>query len=167
MTAPSQSTTVRAAGLDGDHPLDPVLASRADILAMTEAAMEAALNPKDPGGLSRGLRAALACRMAKANGADALAAQFADRMDTVDTDSAERRAAEPAYDGSPDRRLAALIRHTDIVTLDTKSVTGADIEALSAAGVSEDDIVRLSELTAFVNYQARVVRGLQLLGAMA
>ena len=38
-----------------------------------------------------------------------------------------------------------------------------DIAALKAAGVGEADIVRLSELAAFVNYQLRVVAGLKLL----
>jgi len=53
------------------------------------------------------------------------------------------------------------------VTSDTKSVVADDIAALTAAGVSEDDIVRLSELIAFVNYQARVVVGLQLMAGLS
>ena len=37
------------------------------------------------------------------------------------------------------------------------------IAALAAAGISEDDIVRLSQLIAFVNYQVRLVTGLRLM----
>ena len=48
-----------------------------------------------------------------------------------------------------------------------KSIAAADISALKDAGISEDDIVRLSELTAFVNYQARVSRGLRLLAGLS
>ena len=62
------------------------------------------------------------------------------------------------------RLVRALLRHTDLATTDTKSVVAADISALVSAGVSEDDIVRLSELVAFVNYQVRLTIGLRLMG---
>jgi uncharacterized protein YciW len=54
-----------------------------------------------------------------------------------------------------------------LATTDTKSVVKTDIAALKKAGVSEDDIVRLSELVAFVNYQVRLAAGLKLLGEMS
>jgi uncharacterized protein YciW len=44
-----------------------------------------------------------------------------------------------------------------------REATRQDIEALKVVGLSEADIVRLSELAAFVNYQLRVVAGLKLL----
>ena len=69
-----------------------------------------------------------------------------------------------AFDGGGDERLCALLRHTDLATTDTKSVVAADIAALVSAGVSEDDIVRLLELVAFVNYQVRLTIGLRLMG---
>ena len=50
------------------------------------------------------------------------------------------------------------------MTTDTKSVVAADIAALVSAGVPEDDIVRLSELVAFVNYQVRLTIGFRLMG---
>jgi len=57
----------------------------------------------------------------------------------------------------------AMARHADLLTLSPREATRQDIAALKAAGVSEADIVRLSELTAFVNYQLRVLAGLRLL----
>ena len=83
-------------------------------------------------------------------------------MDGAPSETAE--IADPGYDGDGDTRMAAILRHTDIVTGDTKSVVADDIEALKTAGVSEDDIVRLSELVAFISYQIRLPIGLRLMG---
>lgn len=160
------TTTLRAAGIGDDHPLAEILSRRADILRMTSQAQDAALAPRGSGGLPRGLRAALAVRIARLNGDSALAIEFAENLATGGTSDDERQAADPETCGGNDRRLAAILRHTDRVTLDTKSVTAADITALKEAGVSEDDIVRLSELIAFVNYQLRVVAGLRLMGEL-
>jgi uncharacterized protein YciW len=66
-----------------------------------------------------------------------------------------------------DARLSALIRHTDLIACQPRKASGADIELLSSAGVSEADIVRLSELIAFVSYQIRVVAGLRLMKGRA
>jgi uncharacterized protein YciW len=70
------------------------------------------------------------------------------------------------HHGAGDARLAAILRHVDMVTRTPRQATRADIEALKAAGVEEADIVRLSELVAFVSYQARVIAGLRLPGRM-
>ena len=98
--------------------------------------------------------------MARLNEEAPLAAHF----ESMIGDSNATRIADIAFDGGDDERLCALLRHTDLVTTDTKSVVAADIAALVSAGVSEDDIVRLSELVAFVNYQVRLTIGLRLMG---
>lgn len=159
-----ETTTVRcAAGLDASHPLAEILDGRGDIFTMTEQAHDAALTPNQPGGLSHAERAALACRMTRLNAEPALAQHFEALMAVAKPSDATARIADPDFDGGSDVRLAALLRHTDLATCDTKSVAADDITTLTDAGISEDDIVRLSELVAFVNYQARVTRGLRLL----
>lgn len=163
MTALDTTTARCGAALDASHPLAKVLEGRGDIFAMTEQAHDAALTPNDPGGLSHAERAALACRMAHINAEVALAEHFGGLMAAANPTDTTARIADPDFDGGSNTRLAALIRHTDLATADTKSVAATDITALTDAGVSEDDIVRLSELVAFVNYQARVTRGLRLL----
>jgi uncharacterized protein YciW len=60
-------------------------------------------------------------------------------------------------------RLAAILRHVDLVTLTPKQATRVNIEALSAAGLDDRDIVALAGLIAFVNYQVLVVAGLKML----
>ena len=72
--------------------------------------------------------------------------------------------ADPDFNGHGDVRLAAILRHTDLVTTNVKAAAASDIAALTDAGVSEDDIVRLSELIAFVSYQIRLTVGLRLMG---
>jgi uncharacterized protein YciW len=163
MTALETTTVRHAAALDASHPLSEVLEGRGDIFAMTEQAHDAALTPNDPGGLSHAERAALACRMACLTAEDALAQHFDGLMNAANPTDITVRISDPVFDGGSDTRLEALIRYTDLATADTKSVAAADISALTDAGISEDDIVRLSELVAFVNYQARVTRGLRLL----
>ena len=160
MTDIFNTAAVKASGLDANHPRAAVLSTRDYIMAMTQRAHDAALTPKKPGGLSHGERAALSCRMARLNEEAPLAAHF----EAMIGDSNATQIADLAFDGGDDERLCAVLRHTDLATTDTKSVVAADIAALVSAGVSEDDIIRLSELVAFVNYQVRLTIGLRLMG---
>ena len=155
------TAAVRASGLRKDHALAAALSGREDILTMTQQAHDAALTPDAPGGLSHAVRAALACRMARLNSEEGLAAQF---LAMIGSDTVAGQIADPSFTGTADMRLAAILRHTDLVTQDTKGVVAGDIAALTSAGVSEDDIVRLSELVAFVSYQIRLTVGLRLMG---
>lgn len=157
-----KTAAVKASGINAEHPLAAVLSERSDIMAMTQQSHDAAIIPSDPGGLPHSLRAALACRMARLNHEEAMATHF-----TALAGEDHEQVCDPAYDGGADGRLCAIIRHTDLTTVDVKSTVSDDIEALKAAGVSEDDIVRLSQLVAFVNYQVRLATGLRILGEMS
>ena len=159
MTDIFNTAAVRASGISAGHPLAAVLLSRDDILTMTEQAHDATLKPSDPGGISHGERAALCCRMARLNGEVTLAKHFSELMD-----GSVAQIADLNFDGDGDVRLAAILKHTDLVTGDTKSVVAGDIDALKRAEISEDDIVRLSELVAFASYQIRLTVGLRLMG---
>ena len=61
--------------LSGETAHDTLVA-RAEIVAMTQATHDAALKPKDPGGLSHAERAALASRIARLNADAGLAAHY-------------------------------------------------------------------------------------------
>jgi len=128
----------------------PVLAHRADLMAASLRNQQAVIAPDDPGGLPPAARLFLASRIARLNGDDALAAHYAGG------------AAPPE-----DARWTAILRHVDLVTTHPKDATQADIAGLRDAGVTEPDIVRLSQLIAFVNYQVRVIAGLRLIGDAA
>ncbi|MGN6097832.1 MAG: CMD domain-containing protein [Bosea sp. (in: a-proteobacteria)] len=148
------------AGISPGTPFAEALAARADILRLSQASHDAVLLPKETGGLGHGLRAALAARMARQNSQPPLAAHY----DALMRSSGEMQPNEVVP--VERTRVAAIVAHSDLLTLRPRVATRHDIEALKAAGVSEPDIVRLAELAAFVNYQARVIRRLQALGEL-
>jgi uncharacterized protein YciW len=49
-----------------------------------------------------------------------------------------------------------MLRHADLVTLNPSAATAVVLEALEAAGLTAAEIVTLSQIIAFVAYQARV-----------
>lgn len=164
MSSPHLIETLSGAGAG----LAGMLAERAEILGLSQAAHNAVLLPREPGGIGHGERAAFAARMARANADETLAEHYRELLRQAGESPALLAiAAGSAPAADTDTRLRAIIRHVDLVTLSPKEATKADIAALAASGLSEPDIVRLAELIAFVNYQARVIAGLRLLGAIA
>ena len=71
------------------------------------------------------------------------------------------------FDGGSDSRLNAIVRHTALVTLNPKTAVAGDVAALQSIGMNDPDIVRLSQLIAFVSYQIRVVQSLRLMAEIA
>lgn len=128
---------------------------RADIMEMTQIAENAVLKPSDPGGWSLPLRAAFAARIARLNDASGLAKYYAGLADI----SQHTATANPDSDGKPAPGVAFL----DAVATKPRDITAEDIKLLQDANISDADIVRLTELVAFVSYQIRLVAGLSLL----
>lgn len=155
------------AGIEPGSALADVVAGRADIMALTQQTHDAALTPADPGGLSHAERAALACRIAKLNDDKAFEEHFEALLDKAGANDATARIADIWFDGGNDPRLKALIRHVDLVAHAPKDATRRDIELLQEAGLTDADVVRLSELVAFVSYQIRVAAGLRLMRGLA
>ena len=151
---------VRAAGISAGHPLAGVLSGRSNIIELSEKSHDAALKQEPSGGFTHSERAALASRMARLNLDVELASHYESMVEPGDA-----LIADPSFDGGYNARLKVVIRHTDLVTRSPKDAVAGDISALMAAGISEEDIVRLSQLIAFVNYQVRVVAGLRLMAA--
>ena len=149
------------AGVPAASRLGQALQARAEILRLSEAAHDAVIVPRDPGGLSHALRAALAARMCRHLGDAALVGHYESYLAHSD-DLDVAALAHPGAD-SGDVRHDAMARHADLLTLAPRKATRGDISALKEAGISEADVVRLSELAAFVNYQQRVIAGVRLL----
>ncbi|MCG8710232.1 alkylhydroperoxidase domain protein [Brenneria sp. 4F2] len=58
---------------------------------------------------------------------------------------------------------AAALRHAERLTFEPVAGDPADLQALLEAGWTADDIVTLSQLTAFISFQSRLLRGYRLL----
>lgn len=137
-------------GVETDSPLARLRALRPDIVRHTQGSYEVLLYPADPGGLSEFERATIALRTAELSGHAALAAHYRGL-------SAQRSGS------SPSARLEAIRAHVSLVTKSPRSATQSDIAALHGVGLSPRDIVALTQIVAFVSYQARAATGLGLL----
>lgn len=157
------AVVVKAAGITESHPLARVLVGRRELIELTEKSCEAVLRPEAPGGLHPAERAALACRISRLNGDDALAAHYERMMRGCADETSSAQIAEPEFAGGGDARLTAVLRHVDLVTLTPREAAAEDVAALRAVGIPEADIVRLSQLVAFLSYQTRVAQGLRLM----
>jgi uncharacterized protein YciW len=140
--------------------LAPALARRADVLALSQAAEEAALRPDDPGAWCLATRAALAARVARLNREGELADHhLCDAQDKV-------RLGDPAYPGQGPAEHAVLC-FVDAMSQDPRDMEGFDLNPLQRAGIDTADIVRLVNLGAFLSYQLRLVAALRLMAGGA
>lgn len=146
--------------------LEEAMLARSEILRFSQASHDAVITPAEPGGFSHMERAALAERMAKHNEDPALAAHYRTLLDRAGATDALIAVASNGPSPMVDSRFAAVVRFTDLVTLRPRDAQRSDIDSLKEAGVTEPDIVRLTELIAFVNYQVRVIAGFKLAGGV-
>jgi uncharacterized protein YciW len=138
----------------------PLRSARPEVIVHTEGAHRALFQPKEPGGLSISDRRAVALRVAAVTlGPDAAAvAHYRSGLDPL--------AAERILDGRvTDPRLAAVLRHADLLTARPSAATAAHHQPLLEKGLAVADIVTLSQLIAYLSYQVRVVTGLAAIAA--
>ena len=156
----SQSVILSAANIKVHSGISASISLRSDLLTLSQQAHNACVNPEDAGGLSHTERAAISSRMCTLNHEIQLGNYYADLI----PDSAEeKKIIDTNYCGHGHHRLEAVLRHVDLVTTSPKDASAADIRALEESGISTEDMVRLSELIAFVNYEIRVVKGIRLM----
>ena len=138
-----QTTAIKASGIVEDSAVASAIEARAQILADTQATEEAVLRPRETGAWSHAQRAALAARIARLNGEEALS-----RL----------------YGGEATAPVPAVVEDfMDRVAARPKDIQADDIRRLQEAGIADADIVRLCELNAFLAYQIRLIAGLRLL----
>ncbi|MEZ5797786.1 MAG: hypothetical protein R3D63_10130 [Paracoccaceae bacterium] len=154
-----ETTALAAAGIDAGSALEAATARPRRDIRMTQAAEAAVLRPAEAGAWGHDLRAALAARIARLNGEEALAQGYATAA------GAHVALADPAARG--EGVTAAVLGFMDKVAARTREVAAGDIAALQATGIADPDIVRLCELNAFLAYQIRVIQGLRLLKGLA
>jgi CMD domain protein len=153
------------AGIAPDSPLRALRAGRAEVLNHAQASYRELLEPSDPAGVSLVERALVALRVASLGGSEALAAQQRKRLQQLGAGPELVAAAQVSAESmAPSGRLGAILAHVDLLSLRPGDATRADIEALSAEGLSPRDIVTLSQLIAFLHFEVRVLAGLRALG---
>ncbi|QLK63622.1 hypothetical protein GE278_22845 (plasmid) [Enterobacteriaceae bacterium Kacie_13] len=151
----------KAAGLSPEDALYATRRFRPEFVDGAELCRLSVLQPANDQGLAADLRLALAQRIAALNADHSLvqdyAAQLAQSQPTppvLALAAGETHLAEP---------LATIARHVDVITLTPASADVGDIRRLESAGLTSPQIVALSELIAFVNFQTKVAAGLRLM----
>lgn len=137
---------------------------RPEFVSGAEACRSSVLTPQNDLGLACTLRAALARRMVAQNADVVLLAQYDDLLEPMVLSAGETALARGDKPEALPAPLDTIARHADLVTIKPRDASADDIKRLAAAGLTNPQIVALSELIAYVNFQTRIVAGLRLLG---
>lgn len=136
--------------MPGDMRIPATLRQPRQKIAESMQASYAALFEERSGSLSQSLRFYVAGDVARLSGQPELATFYA-------------REAEHAHDSTAREPIAlkeAVLAHAHGVTLNPSLRRPDDLAVLSATGLSQYDIITLSQLIGFVAFQSRVVTGL-------
>lgn len=150
-------TIDRAAGLSPKDPIFELRSNRPEFLHGSDTCQSSVLSPQDDLGLSSELRAAIARRVAGTMGNGALVSEYP--LPLCNTLQALSEGQSPK-----DQRLHAIAKYADDIALTPGQVTKAHLDHLLTAGLTTPQVIALSELLAFVCFQAQVAHGLSLLG---
>lgn len=151
----------KAAGLSQDDPVFEARRFRPEFVQGAELCRLSVLQPAADRGLSPALRVAIARRISALNADQVLVADYHAQL--LDLEPTESQLALANGDTAREEPLATIARHVDLVTLAPGDAQASDIARLSDAGLDNPQIVALSELIAFVNFQTRVAAGLRLM----
>lgn len=151
----------RAVGLLPEDTLALTRRQRPEFVNGAEQCLQSVLAPQDDQGLAIDLRLALALRIATLNNDSALQQDYQTQL--AQHQPSEVLQALARGEDNLVEPLATLARHSDMVTQSPAQAMESNIRLLEQAGFSNGQIVALSELIAFVNFQTRVVAGLRLL----
>lgn len=159
----------RIAGITPGSRADLARQAKPELVAGAQAYYEATVAPAEPGGLSHVERALIAYRVALLTPQRETASFYRERLDALEVDRGLVEAVERFPGGcGVDDRFTAIMRHVERVTTAPREAEARHLRALEAAGLGPFEIVSLSQLIAFVSYQARLVaalRAMESLGA--
>ncbi|ESW78954.1 hypothetical protein NKL07_16945 [Mesorhizobium sp. C280B] len=151
----------KAAGISPDDALFTARRFRPEFVQGAEECRISVLHPAHDQGLAPILRVALARRMAALNADAALLEQYDTQL--AQLDPTEQLLALARGEKDLEEPLATIARHVDLITLTPKRAEASHIALLAKAGLNNPQIVALSELIAFINFQTRVATGLRLM----
>ncbi len=151
----------QAAGLSPDDALYQTRRFRPEFVQGAEQCRQSVLQPENDAGLAHELRIALARRMALLNNDPPLIAEYDALLAALSP--GEQLLALANGEKGLSGLFAALARHVDFISLTPDRAQAEDIRLLEKAGLNNAQIVALSELIAFINFQTRVAAGLRLM----
>lgn len=167
MTQVTVDVIDQLAGVKPDTPLAAVREAKPEVRTLSQGSFDALFETADPGDLSIEERLLIALQGASANALAPMIELYEGRLVVLGTDPSLIAAAKGGDKTALSARLAAILAHADLLTHQPSAATPEHLDKLKAAGVSTPAIVTLSQLIAFIGYQARAVVGLKLLEASA
>jgi CMD domain protein len=146
------------AGIAPRSDLAQLREQRPETLGYAQGSFDALLEPDDPGGVSRAEREAIALRVATLERFPDLAGFHRERLRALGVSDTEIDAIVlfPGA-GVLSARLAAIVRHTDLLTIDSRRGSPEALADLKQAGLAAADIVTISQLIAYLSYQIRII----------
>ncbi|MBL6080283.1 hypothetical protein JMJ56_19885 [Belnapia sp. T18] len=138
----------RLLGIEAGSPLAALRLQREAIRRHAQGAWRELVLTEAPGGVSPQERAAVALAVARQQGDVALVAEC---------EALAAQAGAPA-EGA---RTEALLRYAAMVAEAPGRCGQVDIDTLTAAGMSPQDIVAVTQLVAFIPFQVRLLAGLR------
>ncbi|WP_406208723.1 peroxidase-related enzyme [Kitasatospora sp. NBC_01560] len=172
VAAPAADLVAALVPHPADGPLAAARAERPDAVLGTQDTYRALF---DPGAalttLTPAERLAAALRVAVLHTAGPatgrLAGHYRAQLAALGADPVLVDAAGSTGFGPGDARTAALLGHATLLALEPLAATEGHQQALADAGLTPDEVVTLSQVAAYVSYQARLVHGLSLLAEAA
>lgn len=154
-------------GIEADSPLGALRQKRADIASYIQGSYDALLEPEDESGVGRTERGLIALRVAALDKSDLLIQHYRDYLAEQNAPAEWVDATmQPGLGASLSPRLRALLEHVDRLTHEPRVATPEHLAALKTHGLSDANLVTISQLIAFVSFQVRAIVGLQLLGGV-
>lgn len=162
--APASDLLNELLGIEADSPLGALRDQRADIAEYIQANYNALLLPNEDDGVTYAERGLVALRVAHLDESVVLVEHYRGYLAAHDVEPVMIEAAQAAALDRPlSPRLIALLAHVDRLTDVPQLATPEHLAELKRHGLSDANIVTVSQLISFVSFQVRAVAGLQLL----
>jgi alkylhydroperoxidase domain protein/CMD domain protein len=167
------------AGIQPGSPLAELRAQRPEATSHAQGCYAALFDPDDVGDLTLVERLATALRVATVHLASEAADHYRGRLveagagpEVLAVEVMVPLRPDPSATATPEApamspRLRAIVLHADVLAFAPASARPSDLQALADVGLSTRAIVTLSQVIAFVSFQVRVARGLELIGGQS
>ena len=156
------------AGVDAESRLGKMRADRIETFEFAQGSFLALLEPGDPAGVSRLERESIALRVATLERSQALIDFHTDRLLAQGADESYIASIVDFPEGfKGDDRLRAIVKHVDLLTCSSRNGSPGAIANLKAAGLTDRDIVTVSQLIAYLSYEIRLIATLRALQEVA